>query len=153
MSKFNQALIAGASSIALFAGALTLITPAANANTSCSTYGNTTYCNGSGGSSSFSTYGNSTYYNGSYNGQSYGGSLSHPRDQTKPTIGELIMPMSKDPQSGNWSSPTKTLVALGLVLAPVTGGGSLVYAGAHIGCAAAADALTGNKDKDKADEA
>ena len=45
MSKFNQALIAGASSIALFAGALTLITPAANANTSFSTYGNTTYCN------------------------------------------------------------------------------------------------------------
>ena len=28
MTKFNQALIAGASSIALFAGALTLITPA-----------------------------------------------------------------------------------------------------------------------------
>ena len=35
MTKFNQALIAGASSIALFAGALTLITPAANAATRC----------------------------------------------------------------------------------------------------------------------
>ena len=35
MTKFNQALIAAASSIALFAGALTLITPAANAATRC----------------------------------------------------------------------------------------------------------------------
>ena len=31
MTRFNQAIVAGASSIALFAGALTLITPAANA--------------------------------------------------------------------------------------------------------------------------
>ena len=66
----------GASSIALFAGALTLITPSANANTSCSTYGNNTYCSGSGGSSTYSTYGNSTYYNGTYNGRSYSGSCS-----------------------------------------------------------------------------
>ena len=33
MTRFNQALLAGASSIALFAGALTLITPAAKAET------------------------------------------------------------------------------------------------------------------------
>ena len=40
-----QKLLAAASSIALFASALTLITPAVNAGTSCSTYGSTTYCN------------------------------------------------------------------------------------------------------------
>ena len=44
MTQFNQALIAAASSIALFGGAMTFITPSANAGTSCSTYGNTTYC-------------------------------------------------------------------------------------------------------------
>ena len=47
MTRFNQALIAAASSIALFSGALTLITPEANAYTSCSTdmWGNTTASN------------------------------------------------------------------------------------------------------------
>jgi hypothetical protein len=53
MTKFNQALVAGASSIALFAGALTLITPEANAwSSSCRTnsFGRTT-CSGSDGSS------------------------------------------------------------------------------------------------------
>ena len=46
MTKFNQALIAAASSIALFGGALTLITPAANAYTTCSTndFTGTTFC-------------------------------------------------------------------------------------------------------------
>ena len=53
MTKFNQALIAAASSIALFGGALTLITPAANAYTTCSTndFTGTTFCNGPGGTS------------------------------------------------------------------------------------------------------
>ena len=43
MTKLNQALIAAASSVALFGGALTLITPEAKAWTNCSTdsFGNT----------------------------------------------------------------------------------------------------------------
>ena len=45
MTRFHQALIAGASSIALFGGALTLITPPANAGMSCSTFGSYTNCN------------------------------------------------------------------------------------------------------------
>ena len=78
MTKFNQALIAAASSIALFGGALTLITPAANAYTSCSTYGGRTRCYGSGGSSfNSSTYGGRTrYYGTDSNGNSYSGSCS-----------------------------------------------------------------------------
>ena len=53
MTKFNQALIATASSIALFGGAMTLITPAANAYTTCShnDFIGTTTCNGPGGTS------------------------------------------------------------------------------------------------------
>tara|TARA_B100001173_G_scaffold165544_1_gene143226 strand:- start:336 stop:617 length:282 start_codon:yes stop_codon:yes gene_type:complete len=53
MTKFNQAVLAAASSIALFGGAMTLITPAANAwDSSCRTnsFGRTT-CSGSDGSS------------------------------------------------------------------------------------------------------
>ena len=50
--------------------------PEAKAYTSCSTFGNTTYCNGSSGSSTYSTYGGTTYYNGNYNGNSYSGSCS-----------------------------------------------------------------------------
>ena len=67
MTKFNQALIAGASSIALFAGALALITPAANAYTTCNTIGSQTFCNGSYTGRSYSgscnTIGTSTYCN------------------------------------------------------------------------------------------
>ena len=62
MAKFTKAIIATASSIALF----TFVAPQAKAYTTCSTYGNTTYCNGSEGSSTYSTYGNSTYYNTPY---------------------------------------------------------------------------------------
>ena len=76
MTKFNQALIAGASSIALLAGALALITPAANAYTTCNTIGSQTFCNGSNGSSSFNRIGGQTFYNGSYNGRSYSGSCN-----------------------------------------------------------------------------
>ena len=60
--KKTLATFAAVASATLFAGALTLVTPEAKAwGTSCSTYGNTTYCNGSSGSSSYSTYGNTTY--------------------------------------------------------------------------------------------
>lgn len=77
MTKFNQALIAGASSIALFAGALTLITPAANAGMNCSTYAGQTNCYGSSGSFRSSTYGGMTNYSGTdSNGNYYPGSCS-----------------------------------------------------------------------------
>ena len=81
MTKFNQALIAAASSIALFGGAMTLITPSANAYTTCSTnsFTGSTSCYGSGGSFN-STYndftGTSTYYGTDSNGNSYSGSCS-----------------------------------------------------------------------------
>ena len=79
MTKFNQAIVAGASSIALFGGALTLITPAANAGMNCSSdgFGNTS-CYGSGGlfSSSSDGFGNSSYYGTDSNGNSFGGSCS-----------------------------------------------------------------------------
>ena len=80
MTKLNQALIAAASSVALFGGALTLITPEAKAWTNCSTdsFGNTS-CYGSGGSSfnsSTDSFGNSTYYGTDSNGNSFGGSCS-----------------------------------------------------------------------------
>ena len=79
MTKFNQALIAGASSIALFAGALTLITPSAKAqNWSFNSYGNSTYGYGSNGASySGQTLGNTHFYRGndSY-GNSYSGSCT-----------------------------------------------------------------------------
>ena len=79
MTRFNQALIAAASSIALFGGALTLITPEANAYTSCSTdmWGNTS-CYGVGGSfnSSTDSWGNTNYYGSDSNGNSYSGSCS-----------------------------------------------------------------------------
>ena len=45
MTKFNQAVLAAASSIALFGGAMAFITPEAKAwGTTCSTIGSTTYC-------------------------------------------------------------------------------------------------------------
>ena len=48
MTRFNQALIAAASSIALFGGALTLITPQANAQSySCNIFGGHTSCTSS----------------------------------------------------------------------------------------------------------
>lgn len=79
MTRFNQAILAGASSIALFAGALTLITPAANAGMNCSTnsWGNTC-CYGSGGSfnSSTNSWGNTNYYGSDNNGNNYSGSCS-----------------------------------------------------------------------------
>ena len=77
MTRFHQALIAGASSIALFGGALTLITPPANAGMSCSTFGSYTNCSGSGGSFSSNTFGNCTNYSGrDSNGNYYSGSCS-----------------------------------------------------------------------------
>ena len=66
MSNFNKSLLAALSSIALLGGAVTLITPSANAYTSCSTYGSTTYCDGDSGSSTYSTYGGTTYYDTPY---------------------------------------------------------------------------------------
>ena len=53
---------------ALAAAALAtgFIAPEAKAYSTCSTYGNTTYCNGSAGSSTYSTYGSTTYYNTPY---------------------------------------------------------------------------------------
>ena len=53
-------------------------------------------------------------------------------------------------EKGNFSSPTNTLVALGLgvLLAPVTGGASLAYTACHIGAAAAVDAYEANKKED-----
>ena len=71
MTKFNQALIAAASSIALFGGALTLITPSADAYTNCSTYAGQTSCYGSGGSFNSSTYGGMTNYSGTDSNGNY----------------------------------------------------------------------------------
>ena len=74
--------IAAASSIALGAGALTLITPAPEAkadSASCSTIGDYTSCYGSNGSSySSTTIGGTTFFNGSngYGRDSYSGSCS-----------------------------------------------------------------------------
>ena len=85
MTRFNQALIAGASSIALFAGALTLITPSAKAQSwSFSNQGNSTYGYGSNGSSySGQTIGNTHFYNGrDSNGNSYSGSCTKIGNQT-----------------------------------------------------------------------
>jgi hypothetical protein len=81
MTKFNQALIAGASSIALVAGAMTLITPAANAGMRCSTssYTGRTSCYGSGGTfrSTYNSYtGVSTYSGRDNNGNYYSGRCS-----------------------------------------------------------------------------
>ena len=85
MTKFNQALIAGASSIALFAGALTLITPSAEAQSwSFSNSGNSTYGYGSNGARySGQTIGNQHFYNGtdSY-GNRYSGSCQRIGNQT-----------------------------------------------------------------------
>ena len=68
MTKFNQAVLAAASSIALFAGALTLITPEANAQTTCSHSDlmNTTTCRGPGGTyrGSHSSLTNTTTWRG-----------------------------------------------------------------------------------------
>ena len=64
MTRFSQALIAAASSIALFGGALTLITPQANAQSySCNTFGGHTSCFGSDGS---------TYQQNDFGGHSSG---------------------------------------------------------------------------------
>ena len=81
MTKFNQALIAGASSIALVAGAMTLMTSAANAGMNCSTnsYTGQTSCYGSGGTFSSTTNmhtGVSSYFGRDNNGNSYSGSCS-----------------------------------------------------------------------------
>ena len=53
MTKFNQAVLAAASSIALFGGAMTLITPEAKAygSASCNTIGSYVSCSGTDGSS------------------------------------------------------------------------------------------------------
>ena len=74
----RAATIAAATSIALFGGAMTLVTPAANAYTTCNSYGGRTSCYGSGGSSyNSSTYGGRTsYYGTDSNGNSYSGSCS-----------------------------------------------------------------------------
>ena len=84
MTKFNQALIAGASSIALVAGAMTLMTSAANAGMNCSTnsYTGNTSCYGSGGtfSSTYNKYtGGSSYFGMDNNGNYYSGSCSSNR--------------------------------------------------------------------------
>ncbi|MDC0315932.1 hypothetical protein OAL32_03335 [Synechococcus sp. AH-551-G15] len=81
MTKFNQAALSAAASLALFGGALTLITPApANAGMNCSSdsYGNTSCYGGGGGSfnSSSDGYGNTNYYGTDSNGNSFGGSCS-----------------------------------------------------------------------------
>ena len=83
--KKTIATLAAAASAALFAGALTLITPE-NANaggySSCSTIGTSTFCSGTDSngnyySGSSNTIGGTTFYNGyGSGGNSFGGSCS-----------------------------------------------------------------------------
>ena len=80
MTRFNQALLAGASSIALFAGALTLIAPA-NAETwgySTNDLGYTTGYSSNGGSFSGTTndLGYSTFHGTDGSGNSFSGACS-----------------------------------------------------------------------------
>ena len=83
MNKFTQAALSAAASLALFGGALTLITSApANAGMNCTTnsFTGSTNCYGSGGSFN-STYndftGTSTYRGTDSNGNSYSGSCTY----------------------------------------------------------------------------
>ena len=68
--QVQRAIIAAASSVALFGGALSLITPSAQAYTNCSTYGSQTSRYGSNGSS-FNSYGNGNY--STFSGTTSGG--------------------------------------------------------------------------------
>ena len=83
MTNFNKALIAAASSIALFAGATAFVAPEAKAYTTCThnDFIGTTNCYGSGGGSFNSTYndftGTSTYSGRDRNGNYYSGSCTH----------------------------------------------------------------------------
>ena len=75
MTKVNQAVLAAASSIALFGGAMAFITPEAKAwGTTCSTIGDTTYCDGSNGSSTYNRISDTLYYDHNYGGNSWSGS-------------------------------------------------------------------------------
>ena len=79
MNKFTQAALSAAASLALFGGALTLVTPDAKAYTSCSTNSlGYTNCSGDGGSFSSSTnsLGYTNYSGTDSNGNSYSGSCS-----------------------------------------------------------------------------
>ena len=83
MTKFNQAVLAAASSIALFGGALTLITPApANAGMNCTTnsFTGSTNCYGSGGvfNSTYNDFTGTSNYSGTDSrGNSYSGSCTY----------------------------------------------------------------------------
>ncbi|MDA9587369.1 hypothetical protein N9R98_00775 [bacterium] len=85
MTKFNQAVLAAVSSIALFGGALALITPPAKADYFNSTrIGNQTFGSGSNGST-FNTnqIGGQTFYNGNdSNGNHFSGSCNQIGNQT-----------------------------------------------------------------------
>ena len=74
MPKLNQAVLAVASCIALFGGAMTLITLFAKAGTTCTTIGSSTYCDGSNGSSTYNRIGDTLYYDHNYGGNSWSGS-------------------------------------------------------------------------------
>ena len=72
-------LLANAAGMAASALALTttfaILTPNAEAYTTCHEIGGSTYCNGSSGSATFHDIGGSTYYSGrDNNGNYYGGS-------------------------------------------------------------------------------
>ena len=71
MPKLNQAVLAVSSCIALFGGAMTLITLSAKAGTTCTTIGGSTYCNGLNKSSSNNTISDTLYSDHNYGGNSW----------------------------------------------------------------------------------
>ena len=81
MTKIQKSVLSAVSSLALFGGALTLITPEAKAygSASCNTIGSYVSCNGSDGSS-YSSYGIGDNYRSfsgtNQNGDYYSGSCT-----------------------------------------------------------------------------